>query len=451
MISNKKPSIEYSGDDKNYSLKFSNCTLEISRGNISLIDPPNIDIENEGQLRAQGVLRGTNGLDRLLFNIGGQNFQDLIFIACSIKFNREEIPFNGASLCFERCKFDGPFIYKNRTFSIENPEEGDLCFYDTWKVSIKNLKLTVLNIAVDSGENNTMGMYVPSDDHTVTLSGQCASFTTARGEVKIDFNDDFFGEVVSLSNSIFMKGFVGKKNSLIKRVHDNLELHAVSNLSELHFNNITVSLLVENVDLSKTKIYFKNNAALNFDGLRSIASIWEPEMINYRGFSPNMSVSDVNFQEINPLPAQEFFCEMKAHFGKRGNSILSADFYSSEMKAHLAYLTKKNKSSGDRLALLLSLISSNFGQDWIRALGIYLVLGLFTAYTFWFWGKPTCDFEFSRLLANTYSPLTIDFDHVSEKLDISSWFAFLWIAWKVSAGYLIYQIIISTRRFTKKW
>jgi len=132
-------------------------------------------------------------------------------------------------------------------------------------------------------------------------------------------------------------------------------------------------------DFSKTELKFLGTSSVHLDkdSFRSIATVWNPNTITYRGFCPDSSKDTTH--RANIPAARQFFCEMKTYFSGKGDSITAGDFHAAEMVAHRRYLQlQKNPSYSDRVdrcILFASHYSSNFGQSLFRALVSYGLLG----------------------------------------------------------------------------
>lgn len=113
--------------------------------------------------------------------------------------------------------------------------------------------------------------------------------------------------------------------------------------------------------------------------------------------------------------------------------------------------------------------SSLFGQSALRALLWYLALGLFftavlallmgdmCARCFADWNIShsfDCNF-FGIFLLNVLSPLNLKLADIiptgSGFSPDSVWSMATWMLWKIIGGFLIFQIITSSRRFIRKW
>jgi hypothetical protein len=232
-----------------------------------------------------------------------------------------------------------------------------------------------------------------------------------------------------------------------------LELDFIS-LSQIIIKNFQLDLNVNNIDLYNTSIVFEGKSSLDMKKLESIATIWNPNKINYRGFCPSEKI-DKNLTENKLLSAQEFFGEMKGYFSSKHNSIIAYYFYAAEMKAHRAYLKKKHPwYYSDNISSNFSFYSSDFSQDWQKALVWYVFLGSFVGLVFivfsFFIKELTLNQDLVWIYyANIYSPASIRFDEITKLIKLPSWLIFLWMLWKIAAGYLIYQIIVSSRKFVR--
>lgn len=404
---------------------------------------------------------------RLGFNSGRKtlNFKEehglnIKFISCDITINDfPQLPFE--KIIFDRCEnITGSFRSKVNTqeVSIEKPCNGKFSILSHRFEIEGNFSVKISQSKIVCNEGKTIK---GNTDGRTDISGACHSISV---ESNISFDDNFFAEEVKIGRSIELTGVKSEKGGMLGffGVIDNIDaltIQLISQLNVLIIKEGIYGLNVINTNFFNTTIYVNGNSAINLgEGkFTSISSSWNPLKIHYRGFYPDMKEEQYIKDDINPLSAQEFFCEMKTKFTKKGDNILASEFYSAEMKAYRAYLKKIHERGKDRIILFFSYHSSNFGQDWLLALKWYLGIGFFVAWTLFCFGAPSCHFEFVKLLANIYSPLSIDLDKAVSGLRFSEWWLWqlfvwvFWMLWKITAGYLIYQIIGSTRRFIRKW
>lgn len=445
-----------------YSIIISGCRVEISDNFVTIFNNPEVELETE--LDQLGIIDRRN-IELLRLHIGDTRLVDVAFESCEVETSGRRIVFASAWVCFKECSLNGSFTHNERVFEVTGLERGSLCIFKDWKVSTENLdKIRIRNTIIDWKNRGSAEIEVMnSSNEIVRISGECYSLLLNSSDCQLSFFNNFYTEMLSLGGAIEIKKLeVNKQSSLIRQEYT-LTIKNILEAGVLEIKEGTISLHVENTDFSKTSINFRNNAALNFEKFHSIASSWNPSRIRYRGFCPLMSQSSDKSDAVNSLPAREFFCEMKTHFAGRGDSITAAEFYAAEMKAHRAYLSTSNSSRQDQLTLAISHGSSNFGQDWVRALLWYIIIGLAISDIFLFFGiielcffsnelTKIPNFDAFFFFANVLSPVAIDFsDHIQKWLILPSWLIFLWMLWKIAAGYLIYQIVVSTRRFTRKW
>lgn len=250
------------------------------------------------------------------------------------------------------------------------------------------------------------------------------------------------------------------------------------NLSHLHIKGIEISVGIEGFicntcDFSETKLKFLGTSFfdLGTNSFKSIATVWNPNTITYRGFCPALP-KNMTHQATIPA-ARQFFCEMKTYFSGKGDSITAGDFHAAEMVAHRRYLQlQKNPSYSDRVdrfILFASHYSSNFGQSLFRALVSYGLLGfLFSIILLCLMGdmcaRCFADWHVSRnfdcnffwvFLLNVLSPLNFKLTDIipsgSGLFPNSFWAMSFWMMWKIIGSFLIFQIIASSRRFIRKW
>ncbi len=252
-----------------------------------------------------------------------------------------------------------------------------------------------------------------------------------------------------------------------------------SRIDSLTIAKNNIALCIIDVDLSQSTIYIGDKERFEdtmYQGSISIEDskfkgvIWETDNIIFNGFSPRDSYQKHNLQYTALLRAREFYGEMRRHYADRGDGVVAAQFYATEMKAHRAYLLKRYpkffswESLNNRLFSEISYWTSDFGQKWLNALMWYLSLGiLFLSLTIVVkYGKIDLDFartnwleafsEFASLLVRYYTPTNVLVDKIFE-IDYSirgTITILIWIVWKIISAYLIFQMYIASRKYVRK-
>ncbi len=463
-----------------------NCNFTIGvGGRLEIDNNPVFKPEQESALRESGLLIDENKL-----RVESRKDLELIFESCiltvqaGVSFSCAKVTFNHcsilknndsneASLDFSQCKkvcleytkiVEVKTTLNNRQSNIEttNTENGKFCFSEGL-ITTAGVDFIERNITIKCGKGNTFQCRIPGSYSISDMSGKCDGISLSSTSALLEFTDTCNVGKITIGANIFLD-FIGVSaiaKSRIEASNSNdpslIKIALLSKLEQLNINNlVNINLDVSNTDLSNTDVCFNGNSTLNFEIFKSVASVWNPSRICYQGFSPKMNPEEVKKKNIRVLPAREFFCEMKTKFSKRGDSITASEFYAAEMKAYRAYSENDTGAHWwDKLILRVSFYSSDFGQNWFQSLFWYLILSMAFVDVFWFTflyeGYCLDSIECVKFFANFLSPLTLEFDKATLDLKISSWFILLWIAWKIIAGFLIYQIIISTRRFVRKW
>lgn len=433
------------------SLVISFCRVTVDDNLLSVFDNP--EITQSSDIEGMGIINGSSP-DQIAINIGVDKIVDLAFDNCTIDTSGRKLSFACEWVCFKNCTINADFSHQGRTFEVSGSETGSFCIFKDGKVKTDGLKrIKVRNVTIEFNENeSTLFSSNPNTSEVLSIEGGCKTVVIQGNDTTLNFTADFYAAGISFG-IVQVEGIKTNKFSSLRLDHLKFSIKALLEVGSLAINDGIFSLEVENTDLSKTKIRFSNNAALKFgdDGFKSTASVWQPSTIEYRGFSPRKGIEKLA-KPLSSLPAREFFCEMKTYFSSKGDSITAGEFYAAEMKAHRAYLSQtKWRFHHDRITMFLAYMGSNFGQNWFQAFVLYGIIGFIVAQIILGSSRQLCCFDLGQFYAHIFSPLTIDFNDVRKGLMISSWFSFLWIAWKITAGYLIYQIIISTRRFIRKW
>lgn len=165
----------------------------------------------------------------------------------------------------------------------------------------------------------------------------------------------------------------------------------------------------EGLDLDYTNIENKINF-YNLQGLNTKESIKKTSIETYR-------IIKYNFEQIS-------------------NHIEANKYYMLEMTKYQDSI--KCKSFWENMVFIFNNGVSSFGQSWIRPFIIYLVIGfIFTLFI----SNFTIDECFYNLLTDVYNPLD---KSIIEKFNI------IGLIYKVFSGLILYHLIISLKRQTKR-
>ncbi len=472
MLSNRSK-LSYTKKDEKYSVVISDCAIEIKENprntnTLAIFFPENKGIEFDAELFNARVAQAYTGT---ILALDSDNLVDLTFEKCSILIH-VPLRFTSQWISFKNCDFKGAFPYGNRTFQILDATQGNFFIYrESEKISIDGpLDIKIHNVSVKCTNQQSAEMVISATTQATlsSVKGKCEEITMDGISCSLETGGDFevsrlaFGQVFEMTD--LKAGKHSKVSSNIGQESTyNLTIRNIQKLGSLNIKDGFIQAHIESTDLSQTNINFRNKAALDFDHFKSIASVWNPDRINYRGFCSDLLPTDTEQPDIPS--AREFLCEMKTYFSKKGDTINAAEFYAAEMKAYACYLQNKKYRwyHHERLQLAISKNFSNFGQNWYWPLYWYF-LGAGAVVNIYFWttvflietGQMTnlSDFSSWMFFANILGPLAFDFEHFEETrrgLLVPSGYIFLWMLWKIYAGLLIYQLIVSTRKFIRKF
>ncbi len=410
---------------------------------------------------------------------------------CQIK-NTNTVPypiisFQGTSIRLENFSVPDSDIFsfelwiKGRKYvhEIKGLNEGRITLYPDGCITARNIKVTSSdrNAVVDVTKNHEARWIVQqSKDSIQIVSGKIRSLEVA-GLYTIEIKKGSSVTQLNMQNMGVFHGIQSDSDSCtIERANPDaacLKLYSLNHIEAIDIGQRIEGFLCDTCDFSKTRIQFSENASLSFKPLESTATLWNPSLITYRGFCPSRLKET---KKINGIPAaRQFFCEMKTFFSNKGDSITAGEFHAAEMIAQRRYLqiSRKEKGKGligylslytDLFVMFLSHHSSTFGQNLFRAISSYLLLGFIFSLLFfclgnlcpscyqgeYFWSNFDCS-SFLLFFLHVLSPLNLKLDDIGLGL-VSSWKLTLsWMLWKIIGGFLVFQIISSSRRFIRKW
>lgn len=395
-------------------------------------------------------------------------FKKVSLLECEVEW-RHFLSTN-TEIYFEKCIFNGDVFVGSNNIKIKfsAPEKSNITLDGRNAIFFKNTDLTA---DLGSGTINVEHLKDEevridhNNDKIHLVNGRVKSISNPANVFNIKSPEGcMIGEFNNGGNLKFTNLGLNR-NSTFSRNGNNLFLNSLK-LRKLLVANFQLQLSVHNLDFYETDIIFEESSSLNIKELDSMATVWNPSKIRYRGFCPSERINK-NLKVNDILAAQEFFSEMKEHFSKRGNGIVASEFYAAEMKAYRAYLIKKHwLLHHDRFTSFWSFATSDFNQNWARAFWIYIGTSLLFAMIFavpdYVRNWKYLDFNLAQLkliylyvnyYADILSPLSVSFGEFkkdsSNLADIPDWIIFFWMLWKIIAGYLIYQMVVSSRRFLR--
>jgi hypothetical protein len=454
-------SIEFTKSENDALLLICHCNV-IFKGSNLWVDTDGVSIQDNDNI---GLIHD-NGNIPIADNEGLR----IALSGCAIKMDEGQniIDYRGPLITFSKCTSENnSFTFDlfrrqdipTQWFQFQNLSRSEISLEKSRIIYAKNADIRT---SLDAGKEFAIRcekakFVLPTDSKIELIDGKIDLLEVKHAPFAINLPPSTtVGKLIG-SNVEISDIKAGPGTGVIDINGHNVSFKRLHSVSQMKFSNDAFHLASDSCDFSETKITVADSASFDIAGFNSIATIWDPMLITYRGFNPRKSKNTST--EANIPAAREFFCEMKTRFSNKGDSIAAGEFHCVEMIAYKAYLQNQSIFSSDRKILLLqdrfsmfiSSWSSNFGQNWVSALFWYISIGFLISHILLFNGTKLCSFDTGKFYANVYSPLTIDFDHVRIGLLISSWYAFLWMAWKITAGFLIYQIIVSTRRFIRKW
>lgn len=467
--------------EKNIKLRDQENALEIYGYKINFFNDQEFKIDD---LRVEDIeILG----DKLVNNYSIKFCFDKIYLFnCEISFD-ENINY-GKEIFFNNCKFLNNIKINHITYEFNKEIIENISFYNSYELSFINVDLIIGNYGIKHIKNEKISLNHASSNvnavsgkiDSIFISSQTFNLKSGHGV----FIKNFYSSGASFrfndgNIEIIRKGdvqFYGLEldnKSIFEREGGypfKLRIESIK-FKKLLIDNLNLNLTTKDIVLDESMIYFENNSSLDIGRLDSVATVWNPSNIKYRGFCPSEGVEGIIefLQYSNILASQEFFGEMKEYFSKRGNGITASSFYAAEMKAHRAYLIKKGwtNNCGDRLSASWSFYSSDFNQNWLLALGWYFLISfiflIFFVLPDFIANDSFKNFNLKNVLnslplyvnyyADILSPLTISFKEFKDDslnlVSIPDWLIFFWMFWKIIAGYLIYQIVVSSRRFVR--
>jgi hypothetical protein len=464
--------IQISRENEKFSILLIDCDLIFRGSRVSFSNLPTIDDEiNLKSCSAMNVFEG-NYLNINDFNLvlANANIANVIFKSCKLKIENKDVHFEGDTITFNKCSVENETINLSFTqLGGRNNGSVDLIFKSEqlktglFKID-KEKVITISGIEIYFTQGTSVrvleldqAQFIYSPNNKIDIfNGKVDSIETNQIIFNIVVAKNCFVRSISASNRFSFENISANMECEIKINHDGLNLKSFCKVSRIIIGPVRLDeFICDDCDFSKTQIHFQNGASISFDGFHSIATVWNPNLIMYRGFQPSIKID----KTANIPAAREFFCEMKTKFNDKGDSITAGEFHCAEMNAHQAYLNnqdfwlaeRKTILLQDRISMFVSRWSSDFGQNWILSLAIYILTGSLFSIIFLLQGVRLYCYDYARFLADMFSPLSIDFWELRGMMQIPSWNIFLWMVWKIIAGFLIYQIVISSRRFIRKW
>jgi len=150
------------------------------------------------------------------------------------------------------------------------------------------------------------------------------------------------------------------------------------------------------------------------------------------------NIQGLEREESKKLTSQETYRILKYNFEKIGNKIEANNYYMMEMKKYKEGLEKKNFQ--DKITFYFNETVSNFGQSWIKPLGIYLAFGLmFSGLVYFIF--PIKEVGFFKILVDSYNPVS---------KSIITNYSLGGLIYKVISGLIIYQLVMALKRQTKR-
>lgn len=155
----------------------------------------------------------------------------------------------------------------------------------------------------------------------------------------------------------------------------------------------------------------------------------------------------INFYNIQGLTAKESIKKtsmetyriIKYNFEQISNYIEANKFYMLEMNKYQDSIYRKN--FWEEMVFSFNNSVSNFGQSWIKPFLIYIVGGLiFTLFIFFIYDYSNTN-SFYEILSYSYNPL--------DKNIINN-YNILGLIYKVCSGLILYHLIVSLKRQTKR-
>lgn len=448
----KKQSISCKrGQEDGFEITLNNCNFDIQGSRLKFQNQPQIKAKCRTMLLEHNLLQ-TDGKGYKL-SISDTNIKILSFKSCKIS-NVESIQldFRGDVVQFIKCSIDGVITYLGQKTKFSNSEKGEILIEKDKTIVTTGVSILFIgSCEIICGPKQSISVVFLTGRNRFTIKdGECNSIKFYSSLVTIVGEGEFLIGELTIKGYLNISSLKGFDGSVVNVNSSTIKLKFLKIEKKIIFSGGILLLVFENVDLSESIVEFNKNTAVDFSEFSSIATEWLPERIKYRGYSPGMSIRKMKECNVNMLPAQEFYCEMKTHFSNRGNKILAAGFYAVEMKAHLANL-RINKSwwDQDRFISVIAFVTSNYGQNWLRPLIWYICVGLEVTLLFLWFGVPNGNYDNMLFIAGIFSPLSYSFEHVTEVLYISNFTVILWMIWKIVSGYLLYQIIIGTRKFVR--
>jgi hypothetical protein len=376
------------------------------------------------------------------------------------------IDFKGISLAFKNCTPDTTlfkFSYKNSgnaTFdtTLEFMESGYFKFDRSFIVTIQNALVKFSQgLSIDNLDNSKGTFQFSPDSRLEIYSGNFRKILTTGVNFSISIASDCNINYLSIADKFKFTNLFTSTQAAIVSGSDHLNLKLIKSISNLVINKIRLeNFICDTCDFSNTTIAFENDSSINFKTFTSIATVWNPLLITYHNYNVKKKTIGANIPA-----AREFFSEMKTFFTNKGNTITAGEFHSVEMKSHLDLLRESKLSIrvfSERINLRMSYFSSDFGQNWHFPFFLYLLCSLIF-YTIFLWANnfsPLLDFlNYLPLYFKILSPIEIVKSDFSDIVYNCSKHAFryelAWLVWKIIAAYLIYQIVIASRKYVRKF
>lgn len=479
------------GMDGKISIRISHCTVSFQGSSLEVLGEPQfIGISRKELSPPFGSLQYN------AINIADDAYCSRVTLSeCDIQNSHpnKDIDFRATSLSFEKCKaVDGDnhisFVWGSSQnmrvdWDVDGLADGSLKIdRERSLVIAKNISIgwrfpdgNQLRVVIKDAAGATFSIPFGSDFHI--KKGKVKSIEYTHQNISIHLRNESSIETLEAKTCQWKFNRVQSRSDecsivLADSGHESI-LSYLNHDGSIEINTRIEKFVCDTCDFSKIELEFLGTSSLDLDmnSFKSIATVWNPNTITYRGFCPADPKGATHRANISA--ARQFFCEMKTYFSGKGDSITAGDFHAAEMVAHRRYLQlQKNPSCSDRVdrfILSVSRHSSNFGQSLFRAIVSYGLLGfLFSIILLCLMGD-TCarcfaDWHVSRsfdcsffgvFLLNVWSPLNFKLtDIIPSGLGPSPnsfWAMFVWMMWKIIGSFLIFQIIASSRRFIRKW
>ena len=251
-----------------------------------------------------------------------------------------------------------------------------------------------------------------------------------------------------------------------------IKIGSLQVIKELNINDSMLSgAEMNNVSLENAPIMNIFNSSLSKTIFNNVK--WgnvERMMPDPKTISENMRSSGVNMRHSSGV-YRDTFRQLKAANEEQKNYLQANEFYMMEMKAYGEEIAGKPDKRQERFEFWMGDKLSNFSNDWVRPIIWFLGLtGICYLLSFLIYiAGPMNEWQTLWIDHHTYIPSTggsfTEFVYFDLR-EFSNFFAFMnpletkyqdhntpaliWIPYKILGGLMIYQIIISLRRKTRR-